>query len=264
MTFGHSIRTAAMPIWAAMAVAVAVAGPVLGVAAPALAQTVGNAQADQSSSLRNRIITRNLPPTGLYASEAGERFVLDISGSRPMVRFDRANETWVLRATPAPRGDIIYRNDAGDQVLRVTADGGMTVFTSRTPGGSPVSLSGPGRSLIAPTLGPAQLFNLMARRSAMVSQSLGRLVEINIDTGTESEALTVEALLASTDAVMRIARSSTARDRLSGLRRITIVEGARAAVGYSRGELRIVVAPRQGVAGRPSSARVIRVFTQPN
>lgn len=253
-----------MPIWTAMAVVLAVPCLTLALPGDSVAQNRSNAQAEQSRSLRNRIITRNLPPTGLYVSEAGERFVLDISGSRPMVRFERATETWVLRATPAPRGDIIYRNDAGEQVLRVTADGGMTVFTRRAPGGSPVSLSGPGQSLIATTLGPAQLFNLMARRSAMVSQSLGRLVEININTGAESEALTVEALLASTDAVMRIARSTTARDRLSDLRRITIVEGARSSVSYGGGNLRIVVAPQQGVAGRPSSARVIRVFTQAN
>ena len=44
------------------------------------------------------------------------------------------------------------------------------------------------------------------------------------------------------------------------LRRIVIVQGNGASVTYLRGELRIVVAPTQGVAGRPSSARVIRAF----
>jgi hypothetical protein len=166
----------------------------------------------------------------------------------------------LIVATAAPRGDVIYRNDAGQQILRVTPGGGITVYTTRTPGGSPVSFAGAGENLAPPTLGPAQLFQLMTRRSAMVSSALGRLVEINIDTGRDAESLTVEALILSTEAVLRIARSPTSRSTLSQLRRIVIVEGSRSSVSYSRGDLRIVVAPDQGVAGRPSSARVIRAF----
>ena len=104
------------------------------------------------------------------------------------------------------------------------------------------------------------MLNLMLRRSAMVSQAVGRTVEINADTGVESESLAVEALILSTDVVLRIARSPTGRAALNQLRRIVIVEGSRASVTYSRGELQIVVAPSQGAAGRPSSARVIRAF----
>ena len=73
-----------------------------------------------------------------------------------MLRVDWRDETWVLRPTAAPRGDVIYRNDAGDQLLRVTPGGGMTVYTPLAPGGSPASLSGPGQSLSPPPLGPLQ------------------------------------------------------------------------------------------------------------
>jgi hypothetical protein len=227
----------------------------------AFAQERGNAQAEQSQALRNRGGSdHRAPPVGRYVSESGEAFTLDRSGQRPLLRFDRRDETWVLRPTAAPRGDIIYRNDAGQQILRVTPGGGMTVFTSRAPGGSPVSLTGPGETLAQPSLGPAQLFQLMARRSAMLSQTMGRLIEINVDTDAEAEGLTVEALILSTDAVLRIARSPTGRSSLNQLRRILIVQGGSSSVSYVRGELRIVVAPTQGVAGRPSSARVIRAF----
>lgn len=226
------------------------------------AQTQGNAQAEQSQALRNgnARAARALPPTGRYVADSGEAFILDRSGQRPLLRFDRRDETWVLRPTAAPRGDVIYRNDAGDQLLRVTPGGGMTVYTPQTPGGSPASLSGPGQSLTPPTLGPTQLFQLMARRSAMLSQTMGRLIEINVDTDSQAEGLAVEALILSTDAVLRIARSPTARSSLDRLRSITIIEGSRASVTYARGDLRIMVAPVQGVAGRPSSARVIQAF----
>ena len=235
----------------------------LPLAAGAQAQSRGNAQAEQSQSLRNRGgLSSPLPPTGRYVADSGEAFILDRSGQRPLLRFDRRDETWVLRPSAAPRGDVIYRNDAGDQLLRVTPGGGMTVYTPRAPGGSPASLSGPGQNLTPPTLGPAQLFQLMARRSAMLSQVMGRLIEINVDTDGEAEGLAVEALILSTDAVFRIARSPTARSSLDRLRSITIIEGQRASVIYSRGDLRIVVAPVQGAAGRPSSARVIRTILQ--
>ena len=247
-----------------MAIALAAAAlSLVSMPAEAQAQNQGNAQAAQSQTLRNRSGGRAAPPTGRYVAESGEAFILDRSGQRPLLRFDRRDETWVLRPTAAPRGDVIYRNDAGDQLLRVTPGGGMTVYTPRAPGGSPASFAGPGQSLTPPTLGPTQLFQLMARRSAMLSQTMGRLIEINVDTDGQAEGLAVEALILSTDAVLRIARSPTARSSLDRLRSITILEGQRASVTYARGDLRIIVAPIQGVAGRPSSARVIQAFLAP-
>lgn len=246
----------------AAATAFAVAGTALSplvMAQTAAAQTGGNAQAQQSRSLRDRLFSRNLPAQGRYVAESGQGFVLDRSETTPLLRFDRSVETWALRPTPAPRGDVLYRNDAGELVLRVTADGGMTLYTKRVPAGSPVTLAGPGESLAPPTLGPVQLFNLMARRSALVSSTLGRLVEINLS-GEKSEALSVDALIVTTDAVVRMARSATARGYLTRLRSITIVEGDRVSATYVRGDLRIVVDPDRGPAGRPSSARIINAF----
>ncbi len=229
-------------------------------ASDAAAQTRGNVQAEESRSLRDqRPAPPVLPPVGRYVAESGEGFILDRSGRHPLLRFDRREETWVLRPSAAPRGDVIYRNDAGEQVLRVTPSGGMTIYTPRAPGGSPASFNGSGPSLTPPTLGPVLLFRLMAQRSALVSQAAGRLVEVNLD-GDQSESLCVEAMIVTTEAVIRIARSPTARQYIADLRSITIVEGARAGVTYSRGRLTVTVDPNEGLAGRPSSARVIRAI----
>lgn len=257
------VKLADAPLSTAMAIAVAAIALLFAVLPSyAVAQVRGNAQAQQSRELLNRGgRATTLPAVGRYVAESGERFVLDRSGRFPLLRFERRDETWVLRPTPAPRGDVIYRNDAGQQILRVTPSGGMTVFTPSAPGGSPASFAGAGTSLAPPSLGPAQLFNLMARRSAMLSQAVGRLVEINVNTSSASEAVTVEALIIATDAVLRMARSPTSRGALARLRGLTIVEGSRASATFRNGELRIVVAPAQGVAGRPSSARVIRAFS---
>ena len=232
----------------------------LSFAPEAAAQIRGNVQAEESQSLRDRRPEPpTLPPVGRYVAESGEGFILDRSGRHPLLRFDRRDETWVLRPSAAPRGDVIYRNDAGQQVLRVTPGGGMTVYTPGAPGGSPASFNGSGPSLSPPTLGPVLLFRLMAQRSALVSQAVGRLVEVNLD-GDQSESLCVEAMIVTTESVVRIARSPSARQYIADLRSITIVEGPRAGVTYSRGRLTVTVDPDEGLAGRPSSARVIRAI----
>lgn len=261
MKLTGKVRTARTPLQTAVAFAVAVTA-VLSVFVPvaADAQERGNAQAEQSQALRNRGgANRNLPPVGRYVSESGEAFTLDRSGQRPLLRFDRRDETWVLRASAAPRGDVIYRNDAGQQILRMTPGGGVTVYTSRAPGGSPASFAGPAPNLTPPTLGPLQLWQLMARRSAMISEATGRLISINLD-GERSEALCVEALIVTTDAVIRLARSPSTRASLNGLRTIVITEGRRSNVTYTGGVLTVELNPDQGMAGRPSSARVIRAL----
>jgi hypothetical protein len=258
MKLTGKVRTARTPLQTAMAFAVA-AVAALSVTG-AVAQERGNAQSEQSEALRSRgAPTRALPPVGRYVAESGDAFTLDRSGQRPLLRFDRRDETWVLRPTAAPRGDVIYRNDAGQQILRVTPGGGMTVFTSRAPGGSPASFTGPGETLTTPTMGPLQLWQLMARRSAMVSQATGRLIPISLD-GERSETLCVEALIVTTDAVIRMARSPSARTNLNHLRSIVITEGNRSRATFTRGVLTIELDPDQGMAGRPSSASVIRAL----
>ena len=252
------VETARMPIASAMAVAIVVAA--LSSPTPATAQVRGNAQAEQSRAMGVLPTRRGLPASGRYASDGGEAFILDGSGVLPLFRFERRPETWVLRATPAPRGDIIYRNDAGSQILRVTPAGGITLYTTRAPNGAPVSRTGSAEPLELPTLGPIRLFTLMNHRGSLVSQALGRLVVINLS-GERSEALMVDALIVSTEAVIRMAASPTFRASIATLRSITLVEGERSSVTFTRGDLRVVVDPDEGQAGRPSSARIIRAVS---
>ena len=247
-----------MPIASAMVFAVAVAA--LSIPTFAAAQVRGNAQSEQSRAIGVVPTRRGLPPSGRYASDGGEAFVLDGTGVLPLFRFERRPETWVLRATPAPRGDIIYRNDAGSQILRVTPAGGITLYTTMAPNGAPVSRTGPASALALPTLGPIRLFTLMNQRGSLVSQALGRLVVINLS-GERSEALMVDALIVSTEAVIRMAASPTFRQSIATLRSITLVEGDRSSVSFIRGDLRVVVDPNSGQAGRPSSARIIRAVS---
>ncbi|HEX8472322.1 MAG TPA: DUF4908 domain-containing protein [Brevundimonas sp.] len=239
------------------AVAVLLATMVLAMPTAAeAAQVRSNAQAEQARGM-GRGSPRSLPDTGRYVAETGETFIFDRSGSRPLFRFQSRTETWALTARPAPRGDIIYRNDAGDQILRVTPDGGMTLYSVRAPNGSPASMAGPAPALARPLLGPVQLSNLMIQRSFMMSRAMGRMISVMLD-GEQDEALCTDALIVSTDAVMRMAASPSLRGQLSGLRAVTIREGRSSSVVYVNGELRVTVQPNQGATGRPSSARIIQ------
>lgn len=247
-----STQFAVLPAVAVLLASMILATPV----AAEAAQVRSNAQAEQSRSL-GRGSGRTLPDTGRYVAETGESFVFDRSGARPLFRFQSRTETWALTARPAPRGDIIYRNDAGDQILRVTPDGGMTLYSVRAPNGTPASMAGPAPALERPLLGPVQLSNLMIQRSFMMSRALGRMISVLLD-GEQDEALCTDALMVSTDAVLRMAASPSLRGQLSGLRAVNITEGRTSSVVYVNGELRVTVQPNRGESGRPSSARIIQ------
>ncbi|MFN3814570.1 DUF4908 domain-containing protein [Brevundimonas sp.] len=231
-----------------------------GAASDARAQPRSNVQAEQSQGLRDRPAHALVAP-GRYVTESGEAFILDHSSARPLLRFDDAAEVWVLRATPAPRGDILYRNDQGDVVLRSTSSGGLTLYTPRAPMGEPASQAGPGTSLRRPPLSPIQLVNFMVRQSEVASRAVGHLVIFEAEEiSPGSETLVAEAAAAAVEALTRMARASNLRDQARQVRRIVITEGARNDAEFSRGSLIITVAPREGPAGRPSSARVVRTL----
>lgn len=257
------VETASTPIPTMMAVVASIVPLLLcaGLATPASAQVRIGGQSDTFRATPRT--PRVQPETGRYRSESGESFVFDRSGARPLFRFETRNEVWALRGNAAPRGDIIYRNDAGAQILRVTPDGGVTLYSVRAPNGSPASRVGAAAALERPLLGPIQLANLMYQRSSVISRALGRLVVVQLD-GERDEALCTDALMVTTDAVLRMANSPTTRAALDRLRSVTIVEGRFAGVTYSGGDLRVTVQPNQGIAGRPSSTRVIRAMVGNN
>ena len=69
----------------------------------------------------------NGPVIGRYEIDEGGAFVLDRSTPRPLLKFENKEEIWVLQGAPGPRGDMIYRNDLGEPMIRATRIGGMTV-----------------------------------------------------------------------------------------------------------------------------------------
>ncbi|HEV7227881.1 DUF4908 domain-containing protein [Brevundimonas sp.] len=246
-------RKATLRLLAATAVAVVAASAVADVAA---AQSGTILRGDAPSRSRS-----GLPDTGRYVSEAGQSFVLDRSGPRTLMRFERSNEVWVLRPQPAPRGDVILRNDAGDQVLRVTPDGNMTLYTASAPQGVPVSAQGSAARLLPPTLTAVQLANFIIHQSGRASSAVGRLVIIDVEIGEGGEAVAADAVATAVEAVVRMARSAGLRQDAGRVRRIVVTDQGRPRITFARGVLTIGIDPTAGYAGRPSSARIARVVS---
>ncbi len=252
------VRSAARPLVIAMAFgAAAMLAPT-----PSLAQRGANAQAEDSRSLRERFASQSLPQTARYQASNGTSFVLDRSGSRPLMRFDNSSEVWSLRPVPAPAGDVLYRNDAGDLVLRVTRNGGLTLFTPQSPGGIPVSVTGSADRLSPPPMSVMQLTSFLMAQSHALLRALGRPVLIDAPEITPgNEAVYADAAATAVEAVQRMTRSRNLRPEAMRLRQIVIREGSRPDVSFNGAVLLITVVPSRGVEGRPSSARIVRAFS---
>jgi len=221
------------------------------------------AQAQSGAILRGDSPSRSrggMPGTGRYVAETGQSFVLDRSGPRTLMRFERSNEVWVLRPQPAPRGDVILRNDAGDQVLRVTPDGNMTLYTASAPQGVPVSAQGSAARLLPPTLTAVQLANFIIQQSGRASSAVGRLVIIDVEIGEGGEAVAADAVATAVEAVVRMTRSAGLRQDAGRVRRIVVTDQGRPRVTFARGVLTIGIDPTAGYAGRPSSTRIARII----
>jgi hypothetical protein len=203
------------------------------------------------------------PLVARYISEDGDGFVLDRSSGRVLLKFDNSPEVWALQAHPAPRGDIIYKNDLGEPVLRATRLGGVTLFTEQRPGGSAAALAGSGTPLHLQPLGPQALLERLAQASARASHAAHRLIPFDADATPGSSALIADAAMVTSEAVVRMTRRSDGRAMLARFKQVRLAEGRRPSVDLVKGALQITVAPTLGLAGRPSSERILAAAEKP-
>jgi len=236
-----------------MATLVALGG---GLAGEASAQSLREGLFGQRPSDGRRMTQ---PPVGRYVSEEGSRFTLDRSTARPLLKFDDSPEIYALQPQPAPRGDVIYKNDLGEPVLRATRLGGLTIFTNTRPGGSAAALDGDSPPIRLPTLGPQALLERLAQASAKASRAARRLIPFEADATPASAPLVADAAMVTAEAVVRMSRRSDGRSLLSRVTKVELVEGKKPGAALDRGVMRVTVVPAQGLAGRPSSARIIAI-----
>jgi hypothetical protein len=228
----------------------------LGFAAPSQAGPVDRLR---EGLFRNRGAEAASPPIARYVSEEGRVFVLDRTQPVPMLKFEDSPEVWALAPNPAPRGDTIYKNDLGEPVLRVTRLGGFTLFTDERPSGEAVSLAGGGAPLRLAPLSPQAVFERMAQASLRASRAARRPMLFEAEATPASSALIADAAVVTSVAIIRLSQRKDGASLLRQFNRVRFREGEKAQATLKGGVLNIVVAPARGLAGRPSSDRIIRV-----
>ena len=207
------------------------------------------------------------PPVGVYrdSADSDPPFILDRSTPSVMLlRFEDSQEIWLLTAHPASRGDVIYKNDVGEPMLRATRLGGLTVFTPDRPDGMPAAFVADAPPMrIAPPPPTASAFVLrVGLASARASRALARSVPFDFhDLSTDSLPMVVDAANVTAEAVIVLARRADGRRLLGRLLHVSFTPGRRPSVSMTNGVLQIVVSGKATslvavIAGRPSSRRI--------
>lgn len=233
----------------------------LSVAAVAFASAADAGPVDRlrEGLFKNRGAEASGPQIARYVSEEGRVFILDRTQPVPMLKFDDSPEVWVLAPSPAPRGDTIYKNDLGAPMLRITRLGGFTLFTAERPSGEAVSLAGGGVPLRLPPMSPQAVFDRLAQASLRASRAARRPMLFEAEATPASSALIADAAVVTSVAIIRLSQRKDGRALLSQINRVQFAEGAKSQAALKNGILSIVVAPSRGLAGRPSSDRIIKV-----
>jgi hypothetical protein len=205
------------------------------------------------------------PPVARYVSESGGAFIFDKAAPQPLMKFDNSAEVWVLSAQPASRGDTIYRNDLGEPVLRVTKLGGLILFTDDVPMGAAAALSGRASSIQPPAmLSIAALFQRLTISADRASRAAQRQIEFATvqDARPETSVLIADSAALTAEAFERTVRKGE-RSLLARIMRVLLAEGRKPGAQLMKdGSLIVTYAPGQGVAGRPSSKRIIKVINR--
>jgi hypothetical protein len=207
----------------------------------------------------------SIPATARFSTDEGGWFILDRSHRPALLRFESDPDVvWVVSPSRGPRGDILFKDDVGDVLLRVTKLGGVTVFTDRRPTGAAATLEGKAQPIHALPVGLSTLFQRMALASARCTRVTHHLVAFDApDADARSAPALASAAILSMNAVVSAAGHAQGRATETHLGRVMLIRGPRSGATLQRGTLTIVVNPGDGFSGLPSSARIAQVIEAP-
>jgi len=231
----------------------------------------GMAQAQAERTLRDSLIgraqpndgrTNSPPPVARFTTDRGQGFILDRSRRNPLIQFDGDNEVWSLTPTPGPMGDIIFKNDLGEPVLKATRWGGLILFSKDRPTGDPVAVAGRAEAFEPGHMSPSQLFQHLVRTSKRASAALTRLVKFEADVQTPgADYLFADAATVTADAMVELSATNRGRQLLAPVQEVRLIEGRPPSANVEGNVLILKLDLSKGWGGRPSSGRVMKVLT---
>ena len=213
---------------------------------------------------------RELREVAHYSSEyARVAFVLDLSGDAPKLKFDGHEEILVLHWAHVGGGDRFLKRDDEMVVLRISGLGGVTLFTSEIPGGTPV---GPDRRTAyplvqaIPAIGAVQAVagSIMSVVRAETGQEI--VFESNWDQAARDPAVRVllyDSIRNTGSALINWIRLGPGRRAAGRSLRRTRFMLSSGPGAYRQGDVFIVTfGTGQGIRGRPSSYVIFRQLAQ--
>jgi hypothetical protein len=202
------------------------------------------------------------PKYAHFRTQNGEGFIMDASRDDVLVRFDNDNEIYALTPFMGPKGDIIFKNDVGESVLKVTRWGGFTLFTPKNPGGEAVAVTGTAEPFVPGHITPALLFQHLARASRQASQSANHLIPYDATVSTPgADYLFADAATVTTDAIISVAQNKNGGNLLAAVKEVRLIEGRPPSIKLIDGVLELKLDTRRGMwGGRPSSKRISKVI----
>lgn len=200
-----------------------------------------------------------VPNIARFVMDEGGGFVLDRSHHPAMLKFDDAPEVWALTSSRGPRGDVLFKDDVGDVLLRATKFGGVTVFTARRPAGAAASLVGSTSPLRLIQMGPGGLYQHMVQASVRCSRATRHLVGFEApDADARSAPLIADTASLAADTLSILWGRPADRARVSRVGKVIIARSGKLNAYVTRGALVLWVNPGAGLAGHPSSARIAK------
>lgn len=202
--------------------------------------------------LRNQVQAE----AALYETVDSARvFVLDRTRQPPLLQFRDSFEVIALTRVPAARGDELLRTDTGEDLVRVTALGAVTLYPREHPTGIPASRLGPAEPLPSlaasrPDIGRA--YQELARRAGQAEVD----APVAAASATPVSALLADALRLTAEGLRASAEAPDGADKIARLTRIQFVYGPNVDARVDGDVLRVELNAERGYAGRPSSFRV--------
>ena len=238
--------------------------------------TANTAHAQAKHSLRELMFGKHtdnshdssrIPNVAHFVSARGAGFVLDESQAEPLLRFDGDDEVFQLTAKSGANGDITFRNDVGEPVLKVTGLGGTILFSgAHEDVGDPAAVTGQATAFAPDRLTLTELVLHMTRSSVRVTHACDHLFIFNADAeadekgGDSALPLFAESVSVTTDALLQVASQADTRHSLDKLHEVHLIEGRPPSAYIENGILFVKLDPSRGTwGGHPSSKRIMNV-----
>ena len=227
-------------------------------AATGLALIVASASLDADNPLRRRLSAERTEASTVSRFErtdGGGGFVLDRSGSSIMFLDDDGDEVLVLEPRRLPGGGNSLVTDWGEEILRISVVGGVTLYVEDAPWGVIADSWEPARPLRPDRLGIEEVIALAEETAVTLREWLGRPVQVDYGaTPRDGLGVVAEALELIATGISDAKSEDDAA--LNGLQRVRIVSSGGPDATFDGETLEIRIDPLAGHAGRPSSGLI--------